>query len=318
MGCETGHYESWFVRANHPRRPLAFWIRYTVLSPRRRAAEALGEVWAVWFDGEAGTATVVKEEFPLPSCAIAGDPLAVRIGDCRLSSEAAVGRARTGERELAWDLVCDGGEAPLLLLPPPLYERGFPRAKALVSRPNAAFDGTLRVGDAVHAIERWRGSSNHNWGSRHTDSYAWGQVAGFDGEPDAFLECSTAQLRLGPLWTPPLSLLVLRVGGREFALNSLRQAWKARGRFDFFDWRIDSQSPRARVAVHVHAPRSAFAALTYGNPPGGTKTCLNTKIASCEVEVHEEGKPPLQLAATRRAAFEILTDRDDHGVRIDV
>ena len=29
-----GHYESFFQRANHPSRPLAFWIRYTALIPR--------------------------------------------------------------------------------------------------------------------------------------------------------------------------------------------------------------------------------------------------------------------------------------------
>jgi hypothetical protein len=43
------------------------------------------------------------------------------------------------------------------------------------------------------------GSQNHNWGSRHTDHYAWGQVAGFDDDPDAFLELSTARVRVGPL-----------------------------------------------------------------------------------------------------------------------
>ncbi len=28
-----GHYESFYQRANHPTRPLAFWIRYTVFVP---------------------------------------------------------------------------------------------------------------------------------------------------------------------------------------------------------------------------------------------------------------------------------------------
>ena len=37
-GDEEGHYESYFQRANHPGRPLAFWIRHTIFSPRNRAA----------------------------------------------------------------------------------------------------------------------------------------------------------------------------------------------------------------------------------------------------------------------------------------
>ncbi len=35
-GDAGGHYESYFQRANHPSRPLAFWIRYTVFSPAGR------------------------------------------------------------------------------------------------------------------------------------------------------------------------------------------------------------------------------------------------------------------------------------------
>ena len=31
---KEGHYESYFQRANHPSKPLAFWIRYTLFSPR--------------------------------------------------------------------------------------------------------------------------------------------------------------------------------------------------------------------------------------------------------------------------------------------
>ena len=31
-----GHYESYYLRGNHPERPLAFWIRYTIFSPAGR------------------------------------------------------------------------------------------------------------------------------------------------------------------------------------------------------------------------------------------------------------------------------------------
>ncbi|OGI62751.1 MAG: hypothetical protein A2W18_11080 [Candidatus Muproteobacteria bacterium RBG_16_60_9] len=47
-----GHYESYFQRANHPERPHAFWIRYTVFCPKGRPGDAAGELWAIYFDGE--------------------------------------------------------------------------------------------------------------------------------------------------------------------------------------------------------------------------------------------------------------------------
>jgi transposase InsO family protein len=196
------------------------------------------------------------------------------------------------------------------------YERGFPRAKALVGTPNARFDGVLSVNGEAVDVGGWIGSQNHNWGSRHTDSYAWGQVAGFDDAPRTFLECSTARLKLGPFWTPPMTVLVLRLEDREIRVNSLTQAFRARGEFDFPSWRFESRAPGLRVSGTVHAPKSLFAGLAYNNPPGGAKTCLNTKLAACELTVEEVGRPPRMLSTKHRAAFEILTERPDHGVPV--
>ncbi|HBC18398.1 MAG TPA: hypothetical protein DC022_06505, partial [Alcanivorax sp.] len=65
--AKGGHYESWFVRANHPHKPQAIWIRYTLFRARDRRP-ALGEVWAVWSDGARQCTHAFKEEFPLESC----------------------------------------------------------------------------------------------------------------------------------------------------------------------------------------------------------------------------------------------------------
>jgi hypothetical protein len=109
---------------------------------------------------------------------------------------------------------------------------------------------------------------------------------------------------------------VLRVGDEEIALNALGQSLRAKGRWELFDWHIVSASTDARVRVHLLAPRSAFVGLTYDNPPGGTKTCLNTKLASCEVTLERPGKPARTFTTRHRAAFEILTDLGDHGVAV--
>ena len=57
-----GHYESYFQRANHPIRPFAFWIRYTIFSPKGRKGAAMGELWGIYFDGEAGQITAAMNE----------------------------------------------------------------------------------------------------------------------------------------------------------------------------------------------------------------------------------------------------------------
>jgi hypothetical protein len=315
-GETDGLYESHFLRANHPERPLAFWIRYTVFCPKGRPLDAQGELWAIWFDGESNKVTAVKESLPIADCRFAPDRLDVRIGDATLGEGVLEGRAASAEHAVSWRLTFAGGGAPLLLLPESLYAGGFPKAKALVARPNAVFDGTLEVDGREIDISGWRGSQNHNWGSRHTDRYVWGQVAGFDNAPEAFLECATAQVRIGPLWTPRLTLLVLRDEGEEIALNGLLQAARAHGDYDFFRWTLDSRSPQARLHGRIEAPAAAFVGLNYLNPPGGSKTCLNSKLASAEFTLERPGRPAKSFVTRSRAAFEILTDRRDHGITV--
>lgn len=309
-----GFYESWFLRANHPTEPLAFWIRYTLFSPKGRPDATEGQLWAIWFDGEASSITAIKQGLPLSRCTFADAGLGVRIGDAVLDERALRGELRQGERRLAWDLRYEGAMAPAFLLPRALYRGGFPKAKVLSGMPLADFSGAVTVNGRGVDIHRWRGSQNHNWGPKHTDRYAWGQVAGFDADPQAFLECSTARLRIGPLWTPWFTSLVLRVGEREVGTSGLVQALRNRGRYDGFRWSLECRDGPRQVSVRFEAPKDRFVALGYDDPPGGQKTCLNTKLASCTVRLSEPGRAPVTLSTAHRAAFEILTDRDDHGM----
>jgi hypothetical protein len=182
------------------------------------------------------------------------------------------------------------------------------------------FSGRLVVDDVAWEITDWVGSQNHNWGQRHTDHYAWGQVAGFDGAPDTFLEVVTARRRVGPLWSPFATLLVVRHDGEDFALNTPEQMRRARGAFKPFAWQFRSATGQVRIDGHISAPSAGFVGLAYRNPPGGTKTCLNSKLASCQLSItRRRGSawgPPEQLIARERTAFEILTDRPDGRVPV--
>ena len=309
----AGHYESWFARANSADGERAFWIRYTIFEPAGAPERAVGERWAIYFDRARERITAVKDVTPIDACRFAARGLDVAIGEATLDDATLRGEAATEAHRIGWDLCYGGDSQPLLLLPARLYETKLPKAKALVGRPFASYSGTLRVDDETVEVADWIGSHNHNWGRKHTDHYAWGQVAGFDEEPKAFLECSTARLRLGPIWTPFMSPLVLRLPGRTLALNALGRAVRARGRFRPFEWTIETGDRDCEVRMHMSAPARDFVALRYGNPPGGIKTCLNSKIARCELSVTLTGEPTRTLTSSR-AAFEILTDADDHGL----
>lgn len=309
-----GHYESYFQRANHPSRPLAFWVRYTVFSPRGRNDATVGELWAVYFDGESGRIAAAKQVVPWNLCRFSREALDARVGDSRLSQENLSGGVVGAKHQLSWKLSYHSPAPPLLLLPDRLYESSFPKAKALVGSPQARFSGELIVDGQRIAIEDWIGSQNHNWGEKHTDRYAWGQVAGFDGAPEAFLECATASLRLGPIFTPPMSPVVLRVGAEEFRFSTLRIALRAKAKYQPFSWQIRTHNEQGELAVEFRAQAENFVALPYDNPPGGQKICLNSKLASCRVRLSLRGRAPLELETKHRAAFEILGDQSAPGV----
>ncbi|HVL00505.1 MAG TPA: hypothetical protein VM553_11875 [Dongiaceae bacterium] len=316
QGQISGHYESYFLRANHPDRPLAFWIRYTIFAPRNEPQRNQGELWVMVFDGDRNQITAAKMEYPLRDCRFDTRGLDVSIGGATLQTGFAQGEASQGDHHIQWDLHYSPGVEPVLLLPDNLYDTALPKAKALVTDPLAVFRGELRVDGTVIPVENWTGSMNHNWGSKHTDQYAWAQVAGFDNAPDAFLECGTARLKLGPVWTPWLTTLVLRLDGRLIKLNGLLKAIRAKAHYGYFHWHFDTADQQVRIVGDIQAPRTHFVGLNYYNPPGGSHTCLNCKIANARLLVQENGRPDRVLQTVSRAAFEILTDDTSHGISV--
>ncbi len=313
-GQETGHYESFFQRANHPTKRLAFWIRYTIFSPDRHPEEGIGELWAVFFDGEAGKHVALKSEFPLNKCSFSHSSFDVQISDSILREKECRGRIKNSQGTIEWDLSYDCSEEPLFDFPESMYYGSLPKAKVLVGYPLSRFNGFMAVNGKRIDLRDWMGSQNHNWGSKHTDNYAWGQVAGFPESPGTFLELATARLKIGPFWIPALTPIVLRHRGSEYKLNRLAKAFR-RASFGYFFWDFHAESPEIRLKGRITAKREDFVCLRYYNPPGGFKYCLNSKIASCRLEIQIAGEKETEVLLTDHgAAFEILTDSDDHGM----
>jgi len=307
----AGHYESWFVRANAAHERAAFWVRYTVFSPRGAPQDAVGELWAIAFTSKGIVA--VKEEHPIADCSFGSGGLDVRIGKATLDGEVVRGGATADGHTIAWDLRYEGEEPPIYLLPMRLYGARLPRAKTVVNQPLATFSGYVAVDGTALEIVDWMGSQNHNWGSRHTDRYAWGQVAGFNEQPRAFLECSTARLKFGPVWAPALTTAVLRLDGETIPFNGLRLAARARADYAPYRWHFETRNGPDALAVSMEGSPADFVALRYPNPPGGAKICLNSKVVRCELRLDRSGRQPLVLHSSR-AAFEILDDTAPPGV----
>jgi len=312
-----GFYESFFQRANHPTRPLAFWIRYTIFSPKNHPEQAIGESWAVFFNGETKHHTVLKKEVPIAKCNFSPSHFFVKVDDAELSPFQLRGNLENDLESLSWDLSYQGKAPPLFLFQDRYYQGNFPAGKVLTGSPFAKYRGTFGVNGEKIEIQDWIGSQNHNWGSKHNDFYVWTQVSGFEQAPETFLEASSARLKLGPFLLPPLTPLVLRHKGKEFRLNNLRECLFTKTSFRYFTWEFRTQNSEIEIEGKISAPRESFVGLTYYNPPGGSKYCLNSKLAACELILkYKKQNKTERLLNTQSTAFEILTQAQDHGIKI--
>jgi hypothetical protein len=97
----------------------------------------------------------------------------------------------------------------------------------------------------------------------------------------------------------------------------VRVCRQAKSSFDYVHWTFASTGGGVCVSGEINADREAFVGLAYSNPPGGTKHCLNTKIASARMTVTDGRLGTSQVLTSRHGAlFEILTDDREHCVQI--
>jgi hypothetical protein len=316
MQPKTPYYESRFIRANHPDEPLALWLRETLLLPT--VGSPVADVWVMVFDPDGAGNRALKVGYPIGSSdyhyETGADTWTARIGDTTIDDVSARGAITGAKRSAVWALnIAPGDQPPVKLLTERGYRAPFPTAKTMVRHPLATFDGQVELDGSRLRLQHWTGSVNHNWGKRHTPVYAFGQVCGFDGAPEASLEIVTARAAVGPISLPAVTLFVLRYGGREFAVRSILAARRTQGRYRPFSWEFGGQVGGLTMEGEITAEPSDVIGLTYSDTGGATKFCYNSALATCRIRLSGSGFAD-ELVAPRRAMFEILLPEPHQAV----
>ena len=281
-GDGRGFYESFYLKANHPERRLALWLKFNLLEPRR--GRLGGEVWGVWFDGERGYQRVAHLE---------GEPrlgeAAVEIDGCRLALADGVLRESARLAGMAWEVRLVPLAEPIVHLPSArLYSGELPRKKIVTPVPLGRLDGWFKMGSERVSLDGWRGFFGRNWGREHARTYAYGNAAFPDG---ALLDGFSARLRMGPLVLPPVSIAVLRTGGSEYRFDRPRQWLSGRPTWNDHSWNLELPgSGGHRLRLAMEAPERDFVRLVYRQPAGGEALCFNTKFACCRLSLTRAGK----------------------------
>ena len=305
---EAPYYESRYIRANHPERPQALWLRETLLLPT--AGDPVADVWVMVFDPDGEGNRALKQPYPIDAADYGYDNWTARIGATSIDDRSAQGVVTGGNRSARWDLrITPGSEHAVRLLTDRAYKARIPTAKTTVRHPLAQFDGQVELDDARLVLDGWTGSVNHNWGTRHTPAYAFGQVCGFDDAPDSSLEIVTARAAVGPVLTPAATLFVFRHAGQEFAVRSILGSLQTHGRYRPFSWSFGARVRDQMIEGEMVVDNSDVIGLTYTDTDGGSRYCYNSAIATCRMQVAGKAFERRELLATRRAMFEILTDK---------
>ena len=306
MSAKAPYYESRFIRANHPERPQALWLRETLLLPT--AGEPVADVWVMVFDPECAGNRALKQPYPIDAAVYDYGDWTARIGATSIDDDSAEGVVTGGNRSARWYLrITPGSEDAVKLLTDRGYKARFPTAKTMVRHPLARFDGQLELDDLRVVVDGWTGSVNHNYGQRHTPAYAFGQVCGFDDAPDSSLEIVTARATIGPFLTPAATLFVFRHAGQEFAVRSIAGSLQTHGRYRPFSWSFGARVGERMMEGEITVDPDDVIGLTYTDTDGGSKFCYNSAIATCRIQVAGKAFERTELVATRRAMFEILT-----------
>lgn len=312
----AGHVESYFLKLNDPTARRALWLKATLLA--RPGRPVVSEAWAIAFDRDRGH-RAAKRVLPVgdrwtDEVRFSSGGLRADVGPLHLAPGAAHGALSGPRGDLRWGLTWRPRLGPLVPFSSPgFYTGAFPRSKLVSPCADADFSGFYEVDGERFEVDGWRGMQGHNWGRGHAYRYHWGHASGFAERDDAVFEGFTGRVQVGPVRTPPVTLLCLRLRGVAYDWNRPVDWLRSRATTDLRRWAFASRSDIGSIEGEFETSTDDLVGLTYENPTGPVTYCLNSKLARVRLEVRRPGHTPLTLTSAI-SALEIGTTDPEHNV----
>lgn len=325
-----GHVESWFLRANHPSRPLAVWIKVTILAPlrpsgaplppgrpqggRTESAPAVVETWLVVFNGEANTTFAHRDTHPFGEAQL-GSTLTVGSYALDLAGGTLRGSCGGASFDLRFEVQAGDVARPLSIFPFAwMLTAPFPKSKLVTPLPWLTFQGAIQTPAGAIPVDGWAGMQGHNWGKEHAPEYAWGQCVFPDS--DAMVEGFTGRVRIGSMLTPRLSAMVIRRGSEEYRFDRIVDTWRQEATISPTRWTLRMRGPDGEARLRMDGTNRPMACLGYQNPDGRTSYCFNSKLADTLLEVRPTRGEPFHCASPHGGALEFLRPEPDPTIPV--
>jgi hypothetical protein len=313
--AKGGHYESFYIKANHPDGGLAAWIRHTV--HKRPDEPVTCSVWFTLFDRDAAGPRATKVTFGVEKLSVPSGGY-VQVYNCELLADRAHGSVHTDALTASWDLrFSDEHEAFHHLPREFLYDAKLPKTKFLSPFPNALFDGRVNVGDREIPVEGWRGMIGHNWGAEHAERWVWIQGAAFDGgEPGDYFDMAVGRIKVAGLQTPWVGNAMLTLDGEPHRLGGFGHIPSTDVNEEPTRCGFGLKGDKVKVTGTVSAAAKDFVAWIYADPVGPEHNTLNCSISDLDLDVELDGRPARRLSVRGAAAYEFGTRDTDHGIPV--
>ncbi|HEX8104388.1 MAG TPA: hypothetical protein VF533_17360 [Solirubrobacteraceae bacterium] len=316
IAADRGHYESYYLRAAHPERPLALWLRHTVHKPP--GGPAVGAQWLTLFDAERGEPPAAFKASGLtPRAATAGSDTGdgIVLGDSVFTAQGVHGATPGGEGRWAID-VRDGAPALAHLPRAWMYRAPVPRTKSGSPHPAARLHGTVALHGRTLELDGWPGMVGHNWGAEHAERWIWLHGIAFDGAPDAWLDLVCGRIAIAGRTTPWVTNGVLHLDGVRHRLGGLGPGAIRATRVTETPTTAHLELPGAdglRVTATVAEPPAQAAAWRYADPSGGEHVSTHCSVARLELALTPSGR---RLTTRHAAAYELGTREAPAGVPV--
>lgn len=245
------------------------WLHHEVVAPH--AGDPYAHGWVAAFPRDAS-----------PWCARFGPVPAEPVGDvwfdagdvARMSSTGASGRVG----DITWQLAWTADAPPLWTFPRWAWRREVLPAAQMLPVPSADIHGHV-AGSPFEG----RGGVAHIYG--HGNAQRWVWLHADLGNNDVLEIVAATARRRALRKLPPLPLVQLRVGGRDWPRDPLAAAPLLRAHVGRTQFRVGGIVGTRRISVRVELPPDRCLALGYVDPDGATATCTNTESADASVRL---------------------------------
>lgn len=251
----------------------------------RATLRSIGTTGARRIAGTAGTAGIAGTAGTESGAAAAGD--AGPAGTPGTVGSAGTPGTRTAagapqHTTISWDLTSDTGGVPLFTFPRWAWEREALPGAQIVPMPSAIFRGTITYGDRSLTLDAARGGTARIFG--HGNPHRWAWLHADLGGGDVCEVVAASSNRPGFKNLPPMPLVRLRVGGRDWpAGDPILHSTRFISRIRLPTWIVLGVAGDRRIRIQVTQPPERTIAVDYTDPDGTAAVCRNCERADAVI-----------------------------------